>query len=132
MIAVTSSFTAAELATVVLAVVLVILLSILGYRAWQRSRITPAERERRRCAWIMATGKMGDAALVEIHESVVFYSYGVRGVEYTASQDLGLLGRAHQSRDRQVAISQSPNLYPTATPYCGTQLLLNSWVKLWT
>ncbi len=94
MIAVTSSFTAAELATVVLAVVLVILLSILGYRAWQRSRITPAERERRRCAWIMATGKMGDAALVEIHESVVFYSYGVRGVEYTASQDLGLLGRA--------------------------------------
>ena len=94
MIAVTS-FTAAELVTAVLAVVLVILLSILGYRAWQRSRITPAERERRRCAWIMATGKMGDAALVEVHDAVVFYSYGVRGVEYTASQDLGLLGRAH-------------------------------------
>ena len=94
MIAVTS-FTAAELVTAVLAVVLVILLSILGYRAWQRSRITPAERERRRCAWIMATGKMGDAALVEVHDSVVFYSYGVRGVEYTASQDLGLLGRPH-------------------------------------
>jgi hypothetical protein len=43
----------------------------------------------------MATGKMGDAALVEVHDSVVFYSYGVRGVEYTASQDLSLLGRAH-------------------------------------
>jgi hypothetical protein len=92
--AVTSSFTAAELATVVLAAVLLILVAILGYRAWKRSRTTPAERERRRCAWIMAVGKMGDAALVEIQESVIFYSYAVRGVEYTASQDLALLGRS--------------------------------------
>ncbi len=91
---VTNSFTAAELATVVLAVVLVVLLALLGYRAWKRSRITPTERERRRCAWLVATGKMGDAALVEIRESLVFYSYAVRGVEYTASQDLSLLGRA--------------------------------------
>jgi hypothetical protein len=90
----TSSFTAAEVATVVLAVVLAILVGILSYRSWKRSRISPEERERRRCAWLMATGKMGDAALVEIHDRVVYYSYGVRGVEYTASQDLGLLGRA--------------------------------------
>ncbi len=31
---------------------------------------------------------MSDAMLVEIREDLVFYSYGVRGVEYTASQDL--------------------------------------------
>ena len=91
---VTSSYTAAEVATVVLAVVLAILVGILGYRAWKRSRITPEERERRRCAWLVATGKISDAVLVEIHDRVVYYSYGVRGVEYTASQDLGLLGRA--------------------------------------
>ena len=87
-------YTAAGLVTIVLAVVLVVLLSILGYRAWQRSRISPAERERRRCARLVAIGKMGDAALVEIHENIVFYSYAVRGVEYTASQDLSLLGRS--------------------------------------
>ena len=89
-----ATFTAAELATVLLAVVLVILLGVIGYRAWQRSRISPEERERRRCAWLVATGKMGDATLVEIRgESLVYYSYDVRGVEYIASQDLSLLGR---------------------------------------
>jgi len=91
---VTSSFTAAEWATAVLTVVLTALLAVLGYRAWKRSRVTPSERERRRCAYLMAAGKMGDAALVEIQEDVVFYSYGVRGVEYTASQDLALLDRS--------------------------------------
>ena len=91
---VTDSYTAAELVTVMLAVVLVILLSILAYRAWQRSRITPVERERRRCAWLVVTGKISDATLVEIQDRVVFYSYAVRGVEYTASQDLSVLDRA--------------------------------------
>jgi hypothetical protein len=79
--------------TAVLAIVLAPLLAMFGYRAWQRSRVTPVERERRRCAWLVAIGKMGDATLVEVQENVVFYSYAVRGVEYTASQDLSLLGR---------------------------------------
>lgn len=91
---VTSSYTVAEIATVLLSVVLTVLVAILGYRAWKRSRTTPQDIERRRCAWLVATGKISDAALVEIQDRVVYYSYGVRGVEYTASQDLGLLGRA--------------------------------------
>jgi hypothetical protein len=91
---VTTSYTAAGLVTIALALVLVILLSVIGYRWWKNSRITPAERERRRCDRLVAIGKMGDGALVEIHDSVVFYVYAVRGVEYTASQDLSLLGRS--------------------------------------
>jgi len=62
--------------------------AILGYRAWRRSRVTPEERERRRREALAARGKMGDATLVEIREDLLFYSYGVRGVEYTASQDV--------------------------------------------
>ena len=80
--------TAAELITIGLAVLLLILLAIVGYRAWRQSRITPEERERRRCAHLVAIGKINDAMLVEIRDHLVFYSYGVRGVEYTASQDL--------------------------------------------
>ena len=81
-------YSAAELITVALAAILVVLLAVIGYRAWQRSRVTAEQRERRRCARLVATGKISDAMLVEIRESLVFYSYSVRGVEYTASQDL--------------------------------------------
>jgi len=79
--------TAAELTTLALAAILLVLAAF-GFRAWSRSRITAEERERRRCALLVATGKITDAMLVEIREVLVFYSYSVRGVEYTASQDI--------------------------------------------
>jgi len=86
-----SSLTPAELVTVALSALLVVLLAIFGYRAYQRSRVTPEERERRRRAWLVASGKMGDAVVVEMRDNLVFYSYDVRGVEYTASQDISLV-----------------------------------------
>src|SRR5215470_12497940 len=81
----------AEEITIALAIVLVVLLATLGYRAWLRSRVSPEEKERRRRAWLVATGKMGDAVLVEMRDTLLFYSYAVRGVEYTASQDIAPL-----------------------------------------
>ena len=63
----------------------------MGYRAWKDSRVTPEERERQRRAALVATGKMGDATLIEVREDLIFYAYLVRGVEYTASQDVFLL-----------------------------------------
>jgi hypothetical protein len=74
--------------TVVLAVVLVALSALAGYRAWQRSRVTPAERERLRRTALATRGKLGDASLVDVRGEVVVYSYDIRGVEYTASQDV--------------------------------------------
>ena len=79
--------TAAELVTIALAAVLVVLAAF-GYRAWLRSKLTPEERERQRCALLVGNGKITDAMLVEVREVLVFYSYSVRGVEYTASQDI--------------------------------------------
>jgi len=58
---------------------------------WKRSRINPQEVERKRRMALNATGKMGDATLLEVRENLVFYSYDVRGVEYTASQDVSTL-----------------------------------------
>jgi hypothetical protein len=84
----TTHYTAVELILVAMAAILVIALALLGYRAWQRSRVTAEERERRRCAHLVAVGKISDAMLVEVRESLVFYCYSVRGVEYTASQNL--------------------------------------------
>jgi len=86
-----SALTPAEQITLALAALLAILLAVFGYRAYRHSRITPQERERRRRAWLAATGKMGDATLVDVRDAHLFYSYYVRGVEYTASQDISAL-----------------------------------------
>src|ERR1051326_4259091 len=62
-----------------------------GYVVWKRSRINPQELERRRRLELHAKGKMGDATLLEVREDLIFYSYDVRGVQYTASQDVSTL-----------------------------------------
>ena len=85
------SWAVANAALLALAVVLAVAGAVAGYRAWKRSRIVPEERERRRRSALMAHGKMSDAVLVEIRDDLLFYSYGVRGVEYTASQDVSML-----------------------------------------
>ena len=85
-----ASLSAADAVTLILAGVLIVLVALIGYRAWQSSRVTPAERERRRRAVLVARGKMGDATLVDLRGEMLFYSYEVRGVEYTACQDVAL------------------------------------------
>jgi len=59
-----------------------------GLRSHYRNRPKPADLERRRRAMLNAYGKMGDASVIEVDGGVAIYSYHVRGVEYTASQDL--------------------------------------------
>ncbi len=85
------SFSAAEQVTVGLMVLLAVVVGLIGYRSWQNSRIPAEELERQRRAALVATGKMGDATLMEVHNDVLVYSYVVRGVEYTATQDISNL-----------------------------------------
>ena len=86
-----ASLSAAETVALALAGVLLVVAVVWAYRAWQRSRITPEERERQRRATLVVYGKMGDANLVDIRDDHLFYCYDVRGVEYTASQDISRL-----------------------------------------
>ena len=81
----------AEYISLALAALLVAVAAALGWRAWKAGRVTPEERERRRRADLAAFGKMGDATLVDYRGNNLFYSYLVRGVEYTASQDVSSL-----------------------------------------
>jgi hypothetical protein len=77
--------------TLILSIALLAVAGILGYRAWKNSRITPEERERLRRTALAARGKLGDASLVDMRGEMVVYSYAIRGVEYTASQDVSSL-----------------------------------------
>jgi hypothetical protein len=85
------STTAAEAITAALLCALIFLLAWLGARGWRNSRVSPEEKEWRRRAVLVAKGKMGDANLVDINDSLVTYSYLVRGDEYTTSQDVSRL-----------------------------------------
>jgi len=86
-----ASLSAAGTVSLALAGVLAVGAALIGYRAWKNSRVSPEERERRRRAALVARGKMGDATLVEMRGEMLFYSYYVGGVEYTACQDIGPL-----------------------------------------
>lgn len=85
------TYTPADYLILGLGVVLVVLVSALIYRSWKASRIPPDEVERRRRAELVAGGKMADALLTEMRGNFVIYSYDVRGVEYTASQDISFI-----------------------------------------
>ncbi len=59
-----------------------------GVYRYIRGRPSAAELERRRRNGLRSRGKVGDANLLEYREHMVFYSYAIGGVEYTACQDL--------------------------------------------
>ena len=63
-------------------------IALLRMGAALRSRLTPEKRERRRRLDLHLNGRLGDALLTEFHEDTLYYTYDVRGVHYTASQDI--------------------------------------------
>jgi len=101
---------------------------VLGYQWWLRSRISPEERERQRRAALVAHGKMGDATLLEIRGELLLYSYAVRGVEYTASQDLSAL-QAHLPPDLTSVVGTVLVRYDARNP-ANSIVLAEHWSGL--
>ena len=79
-----SSGSALELSILI---ALALLLIAAGIWLFLNSRQTTAERERKRRITINQIGRMGDATIIDVRDCILFYSYEVRGVEYTTSQD---------------------------------------------
>ncbi len=78
----------AELAALVgIAAVLI----ALGIYIALRVHGTPEKRERKRRLNVNRLGRLGDALNTEATESVIYYTYSIRGVQYTASQDVTAL-----------------------------------------
>src|ERR1700674_3685008 len=66
---------------------LALLLIAAGIWLFLNSRQTVAQREQRGRITINRSGRMGDATIINVRDCVLFYSYEVRGVAYTTSQD---------------------------------------------
>ena len=52
---------------------------------------SPEKREKRRRLAVNRQGRLGDAMISEATENTLYYFYSVRGVHYTASQDVSTL-----------------------------------------
>ena len=74
--------------TLALVAALLVLVSMIAFRLWKEAGVPPQEQERKRRAALAAHGKVNDASLVDVQEGMLLYAYLVRGVEYTAAQDV--------------------------------------------
>jgi hypothetical protein len=76
-----------------LAVLAAIVVLLLGAAAWivLLKRRNPREREKRRRLGVSRHGRMGDGLIIDQHEDILYYNYSIRGVDYTASQDVSTL-----------------------------------------
>jgi hypothetical protein len=77
----------ASLEAILIAAVSIAVLGALIY-ILRRLRRNPKDKEKRRRLQVNQIGRLGDATITEVHESTIFYEYSVRGVLYTASQDV--------------------------------------------
>ena len=56
-----------------------------------RMRRKPKDKEKRRRLEVNSNGRLGDATILEVRDDAIFYEYSVRGIHYTASQDISKL-----------------------------------------
>lgn len=76
-----------------------------GVVVYLRRRVTPEELERRRREAVNAGGRMVDAIVVGLEDQIVQYRYEVRGVTYTAAQDLKGLSGAPEEPARLLGVA---------------------------
>jgi|SRR6266852_7998396 len=112
----------------VLGPVAAIALAAWGVHRYLKNRPTAAELERRRRNDLHRRGKMGDANLLEYREHVVFYSYAIGGVEYTACQDVADL-QTLLPTDRWSAIGPASIKYDARNP-ANSIVLCEEWSGL--
>jgi hypothetical protein len=89
---------------------------------------TPEKREKKRRLSVHRLGRLGDAMITEANESTIYYSYSIRGVQYTASQDItSLRERVPAEPERLIGVASLK--YATNNP-ANSILLCEEWSGL--
>src|SRR5580704_1646144 len=89
---------------------------------------TPEKRERKRRLNVHRQGRLGDAMISEATDSTLYYFYTVRGVQYTASQDVSTL-REFLPADAHRLIGVSGLKYSSKNP-ANSILVCEEWSGL--
>ena len=103
-------------------------IAILAVWAALRSHSTPEKLERSRRLALQATGRLGDAMLVEVQDDTLYFTYSVRGVQYAASQDITSL-RDRLPEDPQRLIGMVGMKYSLTNP-ANSILICEEWSGL--
>lgn len=71
----------------------VVIAALIGLIVWLivRRRPTPEELERRRRLMVGRTGRTIEGEITDADPNRLYYTYSVRGVEYSATQEIGTL-----------------------------------------
>jgi hypothetical protein len=103
---------------------------LLGLAGWVVSRVhgTPEKRERKRRLNVHRQGRLGDAMISEATDQTLYYFYTVRGVHYTASQDVSAL-REYLPADPHRLIGVSGLKYSSKNP-ANSILVCEEWSGL--
>ena len=115
-------------AQVILLVLISVALLALALYIVLRMRRNPKDKEKRRRLAVNESGRLGDATITEVHESTIFYEYSVRGVLYTASQDIAQL-REQIPVDPERLIGPATLKYSPSNP-ANSIILCEEWSGL--
>jgi hypothetical protein len=103
---------------------------LIALAVWIVSRVhgTPEKRERKRRLNVHRQGRLGDAMISEATDEILYYFYTVRGVHYTASQDVSGL-REYLPADPHRLIGVSGLKYSSKNP-ANSILVCEEWSGL--
>jgi hypothetical protein len=107
--------------------VLVLALVAIAIYLFIRSR-QPKDKEQRRRLDVNRYGRVGDAMIADVQDNTVFYEYSVRGVLYTASQDIAQL-RDRIPTDPDRLIGPCGLKYSTSNP-ANSIIVCEEWSGL--
>jgi len=96
-----------------------------------RIRRKPKDKEKRRRLEVNANGRLADATIIEITNDAIFYEYSVRGLTYTASQDISKL-RELIPADSERLIGRPASLKYSSQNPANSILLCEEWSGLHT
>jgi hypothetical protein len=102
--------------------------AVIWWRISRKKDPTPDEVEAHRRAWLARYGKLSGGEIIEIDEMSLSYTYAVRSLNYTASQDISAL-RAYLPEDHWSIIGGVGVRYDPRNP-ANSVVLCETWSGL--